>query len=730
MRSLKKKQEYFNKCRYCCTKGSKKYPKEDPRSKGLWERPDSIAVHGMDGRRAIIAIMGELKNVGCPDELMHMACKRFFGKDYKFNETDDALKYIKPIPPKCETLRQTLNVECDGCSWKPKTAEPEIKEKVEPILTQEEPIEEKKQASLDLSGIPAENFIMKYISYAVKMTDAYPEYHLGNALFLLSMAANRKIQVRFAHDTIYPNIWIFLIGDSTIARKTASITIGYEKIGVPVFGFAPYLPQSTSPEALIEELSNAPKSSLVRDEAGGFLRELEKNYMSGFKDVLCSLYDNKDYHRKIRTGQRKNAQTDFNIKNPFVNLLFATTPDVFKNYTNYLDVTSGWLVRFLYITPDHEKEWKGYRKETLDDSNHRMKIQEQLNYIKFQIVESPTVIDYELSDEATLFFTKWQQETETAAMRGKDKNKLRVLGRMHTYAVKIAMLILLGDGEDSNFISKSYIEIACKMVENYFLINACNLMEDISRDEQHNLQDRIIGILKTYGKTSMRDLMRYAHQPKKDLDEAIAGLNEHGSGEIKTTMEIGRKTLYFELNGNKSKKSVLQVAQVATVTTVHTVPKIQGILATNATENKINNDTKPIDSEVNVTLCGNGKENDNGNNSIKSKEHRRRLERYLCDSPDSCDSCDSRDSQGNQSPATALTKLLEKARKEYQKPINSGNIVEFAFWVCSTYKPQWQEQGKTDYYLPSAITGIASKLFGLTPTAKQDTKSLNTTKAN
>lgn len=111
--------EYFKKCRHCFTKGSKKYDKTDVRSKGLWERPDSITVHGMDGRKAIIAIMGELRNVGCPDDLMHMACKRFFGKDYNFNETTDALKHIKPIPPKCETLRQYLNVECEGCAWKP-----------------------------------------------------------------------------------------------------------------------------------------------------------------------------------------------------------------------------------------------------------------------------------------------------------------------------------------------------------------------------------------------------------------------------------------------------------------------------------------------------------------------------------------------------------------------------------------------------------------------------------
>ncbi len=120
-RSLAKREDmlhdYFRKCRHCFTKGSKKYTKEDPRSKGLWDRPDSIAVHGTDGRAAVIAIMGELKGYGCPDDLLHMACKRFFGKSYDFKETDGELKHIKPIHPKCSTLRKQLNVECDGCKW-------------------------------------------------------------------------------------------------------------------------------------------------------------------------------------------------------------------------------------------------------------------------------------------------------------------------------------------------------------------------------------------------------------------------------------------------------------------------------------------------------------------------------------------------------------------------------------------------------------------------------------
>ncbi len=111
--------EYFKKCRHCFTRGCKKYSSDDPRSKGLWERPDDVMIHGMDGRRAILAIMGELRAEGCPDNLLHMACKRFFVKEYNFKKTQDELKHVKPIRPECETMRQYLNVDCDGCNGIP-----------------------------------------------------------------------------------------------------------------------------------------------------------------------------------------------------------------------------------------------------------------------------------------------------------------------------------------------------------------------------------------------------------------------------------------------------------------------------------------------------------------------------------------------------------------------------------------------------------------------------------
>lgn len=366
---------------------------------------------------------------------------------------------------------------------------------------------------------------------------------------------------------------------------------------------------------------------------------------------------------------------------------------VTKNYTNYLDVTSGWLVRFLYITPDHEKEWKGYRKETIDDITLKNKVREQLELIKIRIQDLPDVVDYELSNEAEEFFTKWQRDTETEAMKSKDKNKLRVLGRMHNYAIKISMLLLLGDNTDQTIISKNYIEIVCRMIDNYFLINSCNLMEDICRDEKHNLQDKVIGVLKTYGRLSLRDIMRYTHQPKNDLFAAIDALDENGSLEIKKICEDGKKTVFYELNGTKSIKSkITNVPIVADVANVPDVPEIKGIIATNVT------------GDINIHQMTNDK-------SV-----------YLCDSRDKSDkrdSCDSRDkknthkkeSKNDDIEQSRLNNIhrdqIERKGKEWKdqnkKSINSSTLTEFCGWYYNQHKDND----------PSEIAELAKRIYSI-----------------
>lgn len=75
-------------------------------------------------------------------------------------------------------------------------------------------------------------------------------------------------------------------------------------------------------------------------------------------------------------------------------------------------------------------------------------------------------------------------------------------------------------------------------------------------------------------------------------------------------------------------------------------------------------------------------------------------------------------SKTGKNPATELTKIIIDAGEQFTKNngvINSTNIVKFSLWFCEIYKPKWAHNGETWDYQPSAIRGIATKLFKITP---------------
>jgi len=67
---------------------------------------------------------------------------------------------------------------------------------------------------------------------------------------------------------------------------------------------------------------------------------------------------------------------------------------------------------------------------------------------------------------------------------------------------------------------------------------------------------------------------------------------------------------------------------------------------------------------------------------------------------------------------TELTKQLFAFQEVWGKgQINTSNIIEFCMRFVEEKKPQWKMNGESGYYTPSAIKGIAAKVFKLTPRA-------------
>ncbi|MCK4270360.1 MAG: DUF3987 domain-containing protein [Methanogenium sp.] len=400
------------------------------------------------------------------------------------------------------------------------------------------------QLRLDLSGLPDDNLIMRYIDHQAKRTDAYKEYHHASACFLISTLCQRMAFSEFAQGVIHPNLWVMCLGASTVSRKSTAIDAAEEvlkRLGMPEG-----IPNGFSPESFIEIMADTPVNYLLADECGALLSNMQKNYMSDMRDLFCKLYDCKGYSRKLRTSQRK-GQTSFEVKDPYISQLCGTTPGNFSEYSSQLDLTSGWLLRFIYYNPGYPKDFMPFilRNEELEKEfqiliNGFREIKKFFNdhYIAFR----PT-------PEALKIYQDWQRKMETKTLEKEDEIQLSGYGRLSVYVLKLAMIYTIADPAflknvkpDTGFydIHPQFVEVAIKQIEEYFLLVFCQVADAVNRRESNNLQDKIVAFVKRKGgKCTRSTLLKYLHRRASDINSEIDTLIE--SGEITHKELVGKE---------------------------------------------------------------------------------------------------------------------------------------------------------------------------------------------
>jgi DNA repair photolyase len=462
-----------------------------------------------------------------------------------------------------------------------------------PEISEEElegsPLVENPRLEIDLEP---DNAIMRYIEYGKKTGDAYPEYHYGMALSLHSTVIARNLVLKLSQGEVFPNIWAFMLGRSTISRKSAAIAKGqqFTKDLVPYTS----LPQSYSPEGLIEELSEIPRSYLIKDEAGAMLAAMSKNYMLEMRDLYCVLYDCQSYKRKLRSGQRKERKT-FEINDPYVNIVTATTPETFREYTTLLDLTSGWLLRFIYFYPNYRKGWMAFKPVDEEDFALYGEVLGRLSRIKGMLYNREKPVEISLEAETWDYYQTWQEAREGELQDATTNTiELALWGRLSFYALKLAMLFTVGraDYQEDTKVSLAHVMEACRQIDDYFLPVGRLVAEEVAREETTNLQNKILGTLSRHGGRILRkDLLKALHATLKDVRDALDALKESEEISIIERKGKGKPALWVILNEkeerSKPKKEWSHKSQWShrynSRTNSDDITCSNGIIATNAT---------------------------------------------------------------------------------------------------------------------------------------------------
>lgn len=395
------------------------------------------------------------------------------------------------------------------------------------------------------------HFICDYLHYGGSRTDAYIEYHIGAALFILSALTMGRVELRLAQGRIHPNLWVFFIGDSTVSRKSTAVDMGQSILETSTS--IEIAPNSYSPEALIEFLNEHNKAAFIRDEAAGLLAEYKKPYMRDVRDIDCTLYDGKTFSRKLRT-KKGNEPTNFRITDPFIVKMYATTIESFAANTEMVDLTSGWLYRFLFFSPNYQKSFKPLNLEQPEDIEAWAAVLKRARTIHARIVQDSAKTEngkivFSMTPDALKYMQERQEQIETEACDSEDSIFKTAVGRAMPYAYKIAMLLEIGKQEISYTITLNSIKAALDMAMGYFVPTLCDIMQRVNEDAKMYKTERVLSKLRLNG--GMSDHSKLLHDTKlvkKEFDECIETLIL--SNTIEAFKTPNDKKIWYRLTNN------------------------------------------------------------------------------------------------------------------------------------------------------------------------------------
>ena len=206
-----------------------------------------------------------------------------------------------------------------------------------------------------------DDWITSYKTYT-QNTESASAFHEWVAVSLIASVLRRKAWFNFGRIKVFPNIYVVLVAEPGIARKTQAITFGEELLAeIPGIVLSA---DATTPQALLDDLEESVRTDIMPDNTNFTHCSLTissgefESFLGSKKDnnlmliLLTDLFDCK--HRPYRTRTRHSKSNI--IPHPFLNLMAATTPESIANSLPASSIGSGLTSRIIFIWADDKQQ--------------------------------------------------------------------------------------------------------------------------------------------------------------------------------------------------------------------------------------------------------------------------------------------------------------------------------------------------------------------------------------
>ena len=256
-----------------------------------------------------------------------------------------------------------------------------------------------------MSRVIKGDWISAYLKYTEE-TESPISYHTWTAVSMIAGSLQRKCYMQWGLETIYPNMFIVLVGSAGKTRKSLAINVGQEifkAIDLPVVS------ESITPEALLVKMQKSEGQYIdpqgvvhIHSSLTCFSKELVTLLGHGNYKFLGFLTDWWDAHDKwvYETIARK----EDSIIGMYLNILGATAPDWVATMLPIEAIGGGFTSRCIFVVETTKAKHIPLPTITVEQTKLKQALIHDLHLIS--LIQG----NYEFEKQAAKIYKKWYIE--------------------------------------------------------------------------------------------------------------------------------------------------------------------------------------------------------------------------------------------------------------------------------------------------------------------------------
>lgn len=353
-------------------------------------------------------------------------------------------------------------------------------------------------------------------------------FHKWSGLVALSACAGRRFWLpRGGVYTVYPNIYVLLVGEPGTKKSTAmDIALSY----IDEVGKIPVCADRISKEALAKELSaeDSPARKTFIDPDTKKMTEYNitvifadewSNFIGidpvGMIEFFTTVYGRGKYEVKT-----KNKGNDI-IKGPCFPLIGGMTPSTTDGLFKQNIISGGFTRRAFMVFAHPSKTAVAHPFVANDQEEAWLRCINRGKEISTKMCGA-----FSWTDDAHKWFEEWYTKHKQTSIKETKHYRQSWSNSKHDQALKLAMLLQLGKS-NKLLITVENLERALKLIEEVEA-NLDTVFEGAGRNEQSSVANKIIMLIRTQGYISKKKLFRdmYSDATRAELVEIVTHLTE------------------------------------------------------------------------------------------------------------------------------------------------------------------------------------------------------------